>query len=215
MGRGKWTRRDARRRVESVLDLDIRPLARGWLPDHGPRPLTVQWSRGGWWSESAVSVVLWSRTDALILYSADGDQVSERIGLDSTPCNYGGRRWWWLCPMCGQRRAILYLLSERFECRTCCGLTYTTSQVSRWIRHTRKSSRIRHRLGCGVGEPLRKPAGMHWRTFERLLAEYRAANAAAWEGLAPLLERRHAERTQELEALGLGAQGGRPPTLRR
>ena len=47
---------------------------------------------------------------------------------------------------------------------------------------------------------------MHWRTFERLLAEYRAANAAAWEGLAPLLERRRAERTQELEALGLGAQ---------
>ncbi len=92
------------------------------------------------------------------------------------------------------------------ECRECAGLTYTTSQSSRWIRHTRKSSRIRHRLGCEIGEPLRKPAGMHWRTFERLLAEYRAANAAAWEGLAPLLERRRAERTQELEALGLGAQ---------
>ncbi len=48
------------------------------------------------------------------------------IDFTSTPCNYGGKRYWFLCPVCGKRVGKLYLLPEGryYECRTCYSLTY-------------------------------------------------------------------------------------------
>lgn len=215
MPRGQWQRSGVRRTAESAFALDIRPLARGWLPDEGPRHRSVPWSRGSASatdaelfrdallaqarpaverepSEASVSVTLTSDVDALILYCVDGREVSERVALDSTPCSYGGRRWWWLCPGCGGRCAILYL-RERFECRTCSGLTYVTSQASEWVRRARKAKRLRRRLESPLGV-IGKPAGMHARTFERLLSEAVAAEEAAAQSFAPVLERLRAQR---------------------
>jgi hypothetical protein len=183
MPRGDWQRPDARRTVESVLDLDIRPLARGWLPDLGPRHVSVTWTRGPW--RNSVTVALVNGTDGLVMYSAEGQPVTERVRLDSTPCQYGGERFWWLCPSCNRRSALLYLRSERFECRSCSKLTYTTSQASRWTRSARKSVELGRRIGVQVGTGYAvKPRGMHWRTFWRLHAEYHAASLAACDDLS-------------------------------
>jgi hypothetical protein len=61
-----------------------------------------------------------------------------RIDLQSTRPHYGGRRWWFTCPLstanrvCRRRVATLLLPpGERvFGCRRCYGLTYASSQES-------------------------------------------------------------------------------------
>ncbi len=55
-----------------------------------------------------------------------------QIPLTSTPCAYGGRRYWFVCPWdtdgqhCGRRVGTLYLLGDRFACRHCNNLTYAS-----------------------------------------------------------------------------------------
>lgn len=59
-----------------------------------------------------------------------------RVGCTTTPCNYGGVRYWYQCPSCGSRRRILYLPPGRdvFACRDCHRLTYKSRQEAkcRW-----------------------------------------------------------------------------------
>jgi hypothetical protein len=50
-----------------------------------------------------------------------------RVGLVTTPCNFGGSRYWFLCPLvasgqpCGRRVGKLYLPpgAKYFGCRNC------------------------------------------------------------------------------------------------
>jgi hypothetical protein len=59
------------------------------------------------------------------------------IPLSSTRPNYGGIRWWFLCPKCRRRVAQLHKPSNahHFFCRYCHNLTYESAQSSgtkRW-----------------------------------------------------------------------------------
>ncbi len=53
------------------------------------------------------------------------------ISLTSTACNFGGKRWWFLCPMvvggrpCHGRVRRLYKSSDYFACRNCHNLCYS------------------------------------------------------------------------------------------
>lgn len=60
------------------------------------------------------------------------------VGLVSTLCNWGGRRWWFICTCtkdgiyCGRRVARLYLPpnGKYFGCRYCYELTYQSCRES-------------------------------------------------------------------------------------
>jgi hypothetical protein len=55
----------------------------------------------------------------------------------STSCRYGGVRWWFRCPTCTRRCAVLYrpTYRHRFVCRQCNHLTYTSAQEAhKWDR---------------------------------------------------------------------------------
>lgn len=62
------------------------------------------------------------------------------IRLVSMPCNYGGKRWFFTCPIqsngkyCGRRVAKLYLYSTYFCCRHCLNLTYSVNNESKKYR---------------------------------------------------------------------------------
>ena len=60
-------------------------------------------------------VLIYTRTDR---YGNETkhDQV---VQLTTTPCNYGGERYWFLCPLCYGRVGALYLRrgDVRFACR--------------------------------------------------------------------------------------------------
>ena len=42
-------------------------------------------------------------------YHVGGERMNSIVRLVSTRPNYGGRRWWFLCPLVGRRAAKLYL----------------------------------------------------------------------------------------------------------
>jgi hypothetical protein len=60
------------------------------------------------------------------------------VEMDTTPCNFGGVRWWFRCPSCrskkqdGNRCGKLYLppTGIRYLCRDCHDLTYRSCQES-------------------------------------------------------------------------------------
>lgn len=141
-GSGRKSTGKAAPTVESALRLPIGNFAEALNTVAGGAllwPGSLRWSRMG-------------RETAAIGFMAlmDGDRPAVRLSYTTTPVggqpakrdyllqveatqpNYGGRRWWWLCPRCQKRVGVLWLCSEarRFECRGCCGLTYESSQES-------------------------------------------------------------------------------------
>jgi len=76
------------------------------------------------------------------------------------------------------------------RCRVCAELTYTTSQATRWVCKARKANKLRQRIGWPNDAPYPvRPRGMHRRTFERLLAQYLAAERAWGAAMQPFLDR--------------------------
>ena len=55
-----------------------------------------------------------------------------KISLETTPCNYGGLRYWFKCPRCFTKVAILYLHNnDVFNCRHCLNLSYQSRNESK------------------------------------------------------------------------------------
>lgn len=55
---------------------------------------------------------------------------SENVEATATPCFFGGARYWFLCPLCRKRVAVLYLKNS-FGCRDCHNLMYASQGVNR------------------------------------------------------------------------------------
>ncbi len=77
----------------------------------------------------------------MTLYSTDlywrTKRLDCKIELVSTPCYYGGHRWWFICPLvvngnvCGRRVGVLYLGDgEYFGCMHCYDLAYLCQKES-------------------------------------------------------------------------------------
>jgi hypothetical protein len=65
-------------------------------------------------------------------YSGEKRSVDYDVRLVSTPCNFGGKRWWFLCWNCSHKATILYRsASDKFLCRKCNDLAYPSQNVNR------------------------------------------------------------------------------------
>jgi hypothetical protein len=109
------------------------------------------------------------------------------VELVRTPCHYGGKRTWFICPArgCGRRVAVLYS-ARTFACRHCCQLVYESQREQRYNRALRRAQKIRIRLGgtANMMTPFPDiPKRMHWRTYELLRDEHDRANAVFIRGL--------------------------------
>lgn len=62
--------------------------------------------------------------------SGESIELDYKVSLESTPCHFGGRRWWFLCP-CGRRVGVLYRVGKNFRCRHCHNLVYESSREHR------------------------------------------------------------------------------------
>lgn len=131
MGRNSWSTRLTVGRCQCIRIQDItnRQDVRSGLADLyanlGKSPL-------------AVCRALNQQVD-LTIASADPSAVgSYRVELTATPCNYGGVRLWFVCPLyiagraCRRRVGRLYLPpgGRYFGCRHCYNLTYVSTQMA-------------------------------------------------------------------------------------
>lgn len=103
------------------------------------------------------------------------------IRLSRSPCNFGGARLWFHCPVCERRVAKLYLRHRDFRCLACTELCYRSQLEDRGSRAIRKARKFRRRLAASSNLTIpvatwHKPKNMHWRTFRRLLSESQAAD---------------------------------------
>jgi hypothetical protein len=129
--------------VEDCLSLDANRWTRGGILIPGVH------QSGGWtWEDLMLEkdiLCLQYELDTLDLaapwmrvsYIMRGVQLAYRIRLTTTRPQFGGLRWWFICPLlqrnnmpCGRRVGQLHLPPDEryFGCRQCFNLTYTTSQ---------------------------------------------------------------------------------------
>ncbi len=177
--------------TSDMRQVDVRHLQR----DGSLKPglsYSLQWTRGG---NVVGSINLAVQADFVRFtyrHSRGGEQwqdVQAVAYLDRTPCRFGGSRAWWLCPCCGRRVAILYI-GKTPACRRCYRLAYRSERETADDRATRQADKLRDRLGWEPGilnGKGGKPKGMHWRTFERLEAQYDAYVSVSLAGMGRML----------------------------
>lgn len=109
--------------------------------------------------------------------------VQQTVRLCFTRPNYGGKRWWMLCPYRGLRVGKLYLPpnADRFASRQAWRLGYHIQRVARRDRVCERLFRLQSKLKSdqGVGSFPRRPKGMWRRTYERHLERYWELEEAA------------------------------------
>lgn len=125
-----------------------------------------------WWvdGEKTGSISYASDGHALTLsYSLSGEPIRQRVPILTSACTYGGRRYWFGCPRCGRRVAVLYLRNLGFGCRHCCRVAYASQSEDALGRAWRKQAKIERKLGDGWT----RPKGMRQATYDRMLAAIR------------------------------------------
>lgn len=206
LGSSRWHGATTRATITSALALELAPLKALWAhPEassgvlrwprkEGPSPemgyaLTATApAPDGWHAYRRLDLTcrVSTRQD-----SGPGDSVRLTVELVAQPMPMGGRRWWYLCPACGHRRASLYLVRPRgawgFRCRCCARLVYPSQQETPEERTFRAVRKLSRRLGVKVTDALdsytmplrpRRPTGMRRATYGRLLPRWQAALAA-------------------------------------
>lgn len=64
--------------------------------------------------------------------TGEQENMDYRVELTTTPCNFGGKRYWFICPItkngkyCGRRVGVLFSIGKWFGCRHCGEIAYAT-----------------------------------------------------------------------------------------
>lgn len=183
LGSGRWFRSRERLTTEDLPRIDIRAMKRQGVL-HPNYPGVFSWTiddplvgsmsfkiHRGWLSVEYFTTINGQKT-----------KNTEDIKFDSTPCHFGGSRYWFLCPCCKTRITTVYKLNNVYRCRHCHNLTFRSQSESELDRVIRKSRKLRQQLGGpeNLYEHIKqKPKGMHYSTFKRLAKEERAASLTA------------------------------------
>ena len=91
-----------------------------------------------------------------------------QVSLVTTPCYFGGERYWFSCPDCWSRVAVLYLApgDDRFRCRHCNNLSYNSRNrcmMGEFGHTSREIDRLRSEIKRWTwgGLPTRKVRRLH------------------------------------------------------
>ena len=132
-----------------------------WKKSLSGKTTSVLWVAD--WADNPCVILMYTITDR------DGNKHDYKyeVPLVTTPCNFGGVRYWFACPCCYRRSGVLYLVPGEvyFMCRHCSNLTYRSrvrcrmeafghtcreidklkSEIKRWTwrgRPTRKARKL-------------------------------------------------------------------------
>ena len=137
---------DAKTTVEQATQLSIFKLKEFGLLD-GFHASTLTWTWRLSSSKNSIGIIVDVRDNPYVKvnYTTTDRSTGEKtdydykISLTTTPCNFGGVRYWFICPLsvngvyCGRRVGSLYLASggNYFGCRHCYDLSYESRNESR------------------------------------------------------------------------------------
>ncbi len=135
---GRWSYSD-RKTVEECESVSTFSLNKKGLFARDIQSTIISWTtRGGETRGSVGLQISMLKNDEHIRFqytqtnrfSGQKTEFDYRVQLVSTPCYFGGHRWWFRCPVlvsggvCGRRVGVLYSGEKRFGCRHCYNLTY-------------------------------------------------------------------------------------------
>ena len=170
---------------EDGLTIDLALMLRkGWISEGSKNAGTLSWSRNDEpYASISYTCSLTDPEDASLTlryrrqrHGEDWVDREQFVRLDYTLPHYGGRRWWMLCPVRGERIGKLYLPAggDIFAGRKAWRLGYRSQRVSSRDRASERLFALQRKLGCDQGweQPLFKPKGMWQRTFDRHMERY-------------------------------------------
>ncbi|MHC4636696.1 MAG: hypothetical protein ACYTBP_08250 [Planctomycetota bacterium] len=165
-GRYYWDRKCT---VEEAYDLSISRLREmGMLRGHAETVITWTSSRTGKSSSIKLTVNTVNEPYAQLQYDLTGRDGNSRhfdykVRLETTPCNFGGIRYWFACPSCHRRVAVIYLSPKGhyFQCRDCNNLSYRSRnrcRIESWGETSRQIEKLRGEIKRWTwrGRPTRK-----------------------------------------------------------
>ncbi len=147
---------------------------KGWLERNGKRLAAVSCNKHGMQVSYTITFT-------------NGDEktstmVNEHVPFTYTFPQYGGRRMWFECPVCGRRCGKLYF-STRTACRRCLRLVYPCQMKGGhdkgWQLHSRWLSRIQDG----------RPRYMHWKTYHDLEEKIDAIATKQLIGISGMIEK--------------------------
>jgi len=108
-------------------------------------------------------------------YNLSSDKsMSYKVKLSYTNPHYGGKRFWFICPVTNHRVKKLFLLNKEgfFVSRKQSGILYASQGKDKIDRAIAKKWKIFDRIGGDFNIPVR-PKGMHHKTYIKYLTAYR------------------------------------------
>lgn len=115
-----------------------------------------------------------------------------KVKVTTTSPNYGGVRYWLVCPICDKRKGTLYAVKSVMACRNCAKLYYPLQEntvqrdsISQFLYYDHLLSKARTNLNPKFKwafysylryDPItlslhNKPKGMHWKTYNKKIEQ--------------------------------------------
>lgn len=138
MGRYYWNKKEE---VDGLLQIKVWVLKKFKFLSGGFASGTLNWTYQGGKSSVGVDVLTRGIDKHLkikyTLTERDGTKkdFEYRIPIVTTPCHFGGERYWLICPayknnrICSKRVGVLYKSGDYFACRHCYNLTYSSRNL--------------------------------------------------------------------------------------
>jgi hypothetical protein len=175
-------------------------MRRSWAVEGQRNYGTLEWSRGGQPAGSIRYTAIMDEPgkERLELFYSRGpegrrENVTQTVRLTFTQPQYGGKRWWMICPHQHCRVGKLYLPAggDRFASRKAWGLGYRSQRIAPSDRPLEALFRLQAKLGCirGIQNTPTRPKGMWQRTFDRHMARFDSLNHQTAIEMLAMLER--------------------------
>ena len=163
-----------RQRTRTFSDTQIRSSTSDlseWLRSGAEKPKIAEAAEEGYsiklsFENVGSGLVRWQV--ALTIVGRDTVERGGLIRYEYVPCNYGGKRLYFLCPESGKRCRTLYLDRQGFVSMQAAGLSYRSQSLNEKGRLKRRLRKIERRIGDDWSV---KPKGMQHVTFDRLTAQ--------------------------------------------
>lgn len=164
--------------VESSAVIDLAWMLRTGLANPGADMSgTITWA--GRFAQrmelDCVALMAIGGAERLVLLYRDG-AATQTVHLSHTVPNYGGKRWWMVCPYSGALVNKLYLPpgGHCFASRQVHRLAYRSERATAQARKLDRLFALQSKLGCANGrcQSPQRPKGMWWRTYARHLERY-------------------------------------------